>query len=132
MPQLSEANREFRRQLSEQLRQAIGTKRGAQAGAARELGISPQRLNQYFNGTAFPKFDVLARAKKRWNLTFEYGGVEVPESAFDVKPAVVRTAPEQLDLFEAPQLVRYKDLAVKIQAQRGEGLRLTLEVRRAS
>lgn len=135
MPTLSEANKEFRRQLSDQLRRAIGTSRGEQSRAARELGISRQRLNQYIHGAAFPKFDILARVAKHWNLRFEYGGVELPESALNavqVRADAAEQPPRQLDLFASPQVLQYNDVTIRIQAQKREALHLMIDVKRAS
>jgi transcriptional regulator with XRE-family HTH domain len=112
----SELARQLRQQFAQKLTAVHGGKPRWQAGAARQLGISRQRLHQYLSQRATPSFEVLRKAAVTWNLTFELDGIDLGPMLRSSPPPAPRPnslPPQQLRLFP-DQAVEYPQAAVKI------------------
>jgi len=124
----AEVARRIRAKVRELRRQGI-----SEAGAARQLGVSPQAFNQYMKGLATPKSHVLARACTLWGLKFSYKTTDFGAEAFTA-PEAARDERKsaQLSLFDDPQELNNQNLKLKVQAGKSTTLNVSLEIRFAS
>src|SRR5450755_3315132 len=73
----------------------------SEAGAARQIQVTPQGFNRYVRGLATPKPEILARICATWGLKFTYRSKDFGAEAFSAPetPRDERKS-EQLSLFD--------------------------------
>ena len=112
-PGISRSEKLLRAKLAEALAAVIGPKRGAQARAAEQLGISRQAVSLYINGKATPSSEVLRRACAKLNLSLNVEGTTIDANSFDTPPKG-STKSAQLLLFDAISEVENQQLNVLV------------------
>jgi len=127
---------EFRSEVARRIRgklKELRKKGVSEAGAARQLGISPQAFNRYVRGLATPRPHILARICAVWEIKFSYKATEFGAEAFSA-PETARDEHKsaQLSLFDEPQELHNRNLKLKVQAGKSTTLNVSLEIRFAS
>lgn len=117
-PGISRSELLFRAEIARVLSRVIGEERGAQAQAARQLGISRQALNLYLARKATPSSAILGRACALWPpLSFsvdqDHITITMDSSSFKA-PHPQSLPPTQLLLFDAISEVDNQQLEVKV------------------
>ena len=120
---------EFRRDVATKIDAYIRQNKKTKAQAARELGISRQRLHRYLKRLMTPKSDFLCAVAKKWSLEFTYKGSSFAASAFINKQSVKAVAPSQLELFKRPQVFRNSQVEVRIQRMGSGNFDLSIEIK---
>ncbi len=104
----------FRAEIARVLSLAIGTERGAQARAAKQLGISRQAMSLYLGRKATPGSAILGRACAMWpTLSFVVDEIKMDSSSFTV-PGPQHTPKTQMSLFDAISEVDNQQLDVRV------------------
>src|SRR5271165_4589285 len=99
-PGISRPEKLLRAKLADALSAAIGSKRGAQAGAARRLAISPQTVSLYLREKATPGTEILRRICAEFKLSLDVEGTTLDSSSFRA-PMKRESKPTQMSIFEA-------------------------------
>lgn len=96
-------------QFGRQIKEHIAANFASDAAAAKDLGISRQRLHSYTSGMSLPRATILDRMSEKWGLRVV--GVDAPRSTR------TRSRPiEQLDLlFKKPVTFENDQLRVVLQ-----------------
>jgi DNA-binding phage protein len=122
----------LRTTIAKEFRRAVSAYKSEQA-AARDLGISRQRLKKYLDRKMTPKADVLLAAMVTWNLKIVHEGVIFSARLSQSKPKAA--PPEQLSLeyFDEPQVLRdgKRNVEVKVSRKRTDMLEFAVKVRLA-
>jgi hypothetical protein len=113
-PGISRSEELFRVEIARVLKSVIGEERGAQARAARQLGISRQALSLYLARKATPGSAILGRACALWPpLSFSVGQITMDSSSFKA-PKPESLPPTQLLLFDAISEIDSRQLEVEV------------------
>ena len=108
------SERLFRAEIAGVLSRTIGTQRGAQARAAKQLGISRQAMSLYLGEKATPSSAILGRACAIWpQLSFNVEGIALDSSNFKTLQPQSASAIQML-LFDAISEVENQQLDVKV------------------
>jgi hypothetical protein len=110
---ISTSERRLRSEIAQKLSDAIGTERGAEARAARQLGISRQAMNLYLREKATPGSEILRRACLLYNLKLDVGWQTLDSGSFR-NPKPQAAPPVQLTIFDAISEVVDRQLEVKV------------------
>jgi transcriptional regulator with XRE-family HTH domain len=122
----------FLRDIARKLNDHIQQSGKSKAEAARELGISKQRLHQYLEEGAMPESDFLCEVSKRWSLDFEYRGWSFGSAAFKTAKGSENIHAEQLSLFDKPQILRNEKWEVRVQRRNPRSFDLSIEIKLVS
>ena len=123
---------EFRRDIATKMDEYIRRHKKSQAQAARELGISRQRLHRYLKRLMTPKSDFLCTVALKWNLEFTYRGRSFAAGAFKKPPGTKRVDLVQGELFKTPQIFRNDEVEIRIERKNPKGFNLSIEIRQVS
>jgi transcriptional regulator with XRE-family HTH domain len=132
VPKRSQAETAFRRDIAAKLRDYIQRNVKSQAQAARELGISRQRLQKYLQREMTPRSDFLCDVAQKWNLEFIYRGRPFAAGAFKTVPRAKVGSEWQLSLFDKPQVLRNDEWEVRVHRKSPKSLDLSIEIRLVS
>lgn len=132
MRKRSQSELAFRRDIAQKLGDYIQRNNKSKAQAARELGISRQRLQKYLEKEMTPKSDFLCDATQKWNLEFAYRGRSFAAGAFKKPPAVKGRSEAQFSLFDKPQVLRNDEWEVRVHRKSPKSLDLSIEIRLVS
>jgi transcriptional regulator with XRE-family HTH domain len=126
----------FRAEVTRRIRAKVKDLRKegiSEAGAARQIRVSPQGFNRYVRGLATPKPEILARICAVWGLKFSYRSKDFGAEAFSAPEAPRDERKlEQLSLFDEPEELFNRNLKLKVQAGKATTLNVSLEIRFAS
>ena len=104
----------FREEIARVLSRVIGEERGAQARAAKRLGISRQAMSLYLAKKATPSSAILGRACALWPpLSFRVDEITMDSSSFR-SPDPESPSPVQMSLFDAISVVDNRQLEVQV------------------
>ena len=120
----------IRSDIAKALRHAMMDRKfSSVAAAAKDLGVSRQRLHAYLSKKATPHADVLLIAMKKWGMRLRCLDTEFKCDAL-VRPTRQRPAhPLQLDLFDEPSILQNEIVQVRVGRKQADSLRLTLEIK---
>lgn len=114
----------FRRAACLALRGAMEAKGLRPAAAARDLGISRQRLNTYLRGKVTPSAAVLAAACSRWDFSIDFRGYRFSSGSFRQPTAGASAEAVQLALYDT---LRRSQRALRVRVRRvPNGVQLTI------
>lgn len=102
---VSEAEWKFRKDFAAALATAIGSARGAQSGAARQLGVQRQLVSLYLKGNTTPGPEIIHRTRALWGFPREYGGMPLETNSLP-RRFMPRIQPQQLKLFSEDQQLK--------------------------
>jgi transcriptional regulator with XRE-family HTH domain len=101
----TEAERKFREDFAAGLALVVGSRRGAQAQAARLLGVKRQLVSLYLKGDTTPGRDIIHRTRELWGFPSEWGGVPLDAKTFP-RQLGPQVQPQQLRLFSEDQQLK--------------------------
>ena len=116
----------LRAEIARALTTAIGSNRGSQSAAAKQIGISRQALNLYIQQKATPSSENLRRMCKILRLS-----LNVEEATLDAPSFTQKTpskTPIQTSLFDALSDVGDQQLDVKVLRKRAQSLDLQVTI----
>jgi hypothetical protein len=124
---------EFRAEFAAQLRVHIKQRFSSDAAAAKDLGISRQRLQKYMERAMTPGADFVFSVMSRWKIPVRFGGTKFTASGFRPRP---RTRPEvdrqlEFDLIDMPQILKNKTIQLKAVRRSDSILRVMLDIKLA-
>src|ERR1019366_4897746 len=116
----------LRAEIARALTTAIGSNRGSQSAAAKQIGISRQALNLYIQQKATPSSENLRRMCKILRLS-----LNVEEATLDAPSFTQKTpskTPIQTSLFDALSDVGDQQIDVKVLRKRAQSLDLQVTI----
>jgi hypothetical protein len=105
-----------RRQIGRAIGDYVSAKFSSATAAAKDLGISRQRLHSYTSGKSLPRAEVFDTIAARWRLPI-LGVPPTPRS----KREQGKSIGTQMDLFRSPMILRNDQVEVIVQ-RKGAGL----------
>jgi len=128
-PHRSNAQTAFLRDVATKLTAHIALTKKRKIDAARELGISKQRLHKYLKGEMMPGSDFLCQVARKWNLEFEYRRVKFGAAAFEAVLPVAKGQADQLVLFDTQQVLSNEKWEVRVHRRRPGHVDLSIEIK---
>ena len=116
----------LRAEIARALTTAIGSNRGSQSAAAKQIGISRQALNLYIQQKATPSSENLRRMCKILRLSLNVEGATLDAPSFTQKTP--SKTPIQTSLFDALSDVGDQQLDVKVLRKRAQSLDLQVTI----
>src|ERR1700692_4353987 len=98
-----------REQVGRAIRAYVSAHFDSAAAAAKDLGISRQRLHSYMAGKSLPGADIFDKLAARWNVNL-FG--THPKTRSKILPGKL-TGP-QMDLFRSPMILRNEHVEVVV------------------
>ena len=118
------------RDFTSSLRAAIQRRRLTVTAAAKVLGITRQMLHLYLAGSAHqPRWRVLERACRAWDLSFTAQGKRFDKNAFGPDKSSVQDSGAPVQLLLLPEAIeRLSNANLEVKIVRKEASRICLEL----
>jgi transcriptional regulator with XRE-family HTH domain len=126
-PGISRSEKLLRAKLADALRVAIGSKRGAQARAAKRLGVSAQTVSLYLRQKATPGTEILRRVCAAFKLSLDVEGATLDSNSFEA-PLKREAKPMQMSIFEAISDFDDQQLNVTVLRKRARSIDLKVSI----